>query len=163
MWIVPLSLYSKVKANMTFALHVILGTSLLLNNYLITTCSYSLFYACALIVLCSWHAYIIYSIVISNNNILNKLKTFHGSHDRWIYSYAFLWLGSAVINIYVLHIIFRMYSSWWLSSSWLVCSVCMYVYLVATLIGSALFPRVLHNIASSYILMALHLWSSLHL
>ena len=50
---------------------------------------------------------IAYSIVISNNNILNKLRTFHWSHDRWIHSCTFLWLGSAFIYIYTLHIIFH--------------------------------------------------------
>ena len=29
-----------------------------------------------------------FMIIISNNNILNKIK--EGSHDQWIYSYAFL-------------------------------------------------------------------------
>ena len=40
------------------------------------------------------------------------------------------------------------YNSWRLWSSWLVCSVRMCVYLVATLIGLSLSPRVLHNSAS---------------
>ena len=44
------------------------------------------------------------------------------------YSYAFHWLGSAVINVYALHFIFHIYSDWWLSSSWLVCSVSMCAY-----------------------------------